>query len=54
MVAGMEGQYQVPIQLVSDRFGCPSGIQVHFVEEVNAAFALTDDGGSMDDDFAHL
>lgn len=54
MVVEIKGLYQVPIDVVADRFGCPTSTHAEFVAEFNAASQRIDDGGGMDDELAHL
>lgn len=54
MVSVMEGLYQVPVDLSSDRFHCSSAIHAKFVTETNVTFARVYAACKTDDDREHL
>lgn len=45
---------QVPVDLISDRFGRPIILHAQFVTEMSLAFESIEDGCETEDDLSHL
>lgn len=50
----MQGLYQVPVDMASDRFSCPSALYADVLAETNLAFARIYTGGRTDEDLDHI
>lgn len=55
MVLGQtQGLYQAPVDLVSDRFSCPSVFHANFVADMNLASQRMGHGGGAEDVLNHV
>lgn len=54
MLSEVRSLYQVPVDLVSERFSSPASIHAEFGAGVNKALTRMNTGGEMESDLEHL